>query len=268
MASVESEVFAVRGRVRSRVCVALTVALVGALVVGGPSAADGPGSTKRLSVNSAGAPGNSSSPGPAVSTDGRYVTFSSDASNLVAGDTNSTTDVFVHDTATGTTRRVSVDSAGTQANDSSHGQAVSADGRYVVFNSAASNLVAGDTNGKDDVFVHDTATGTTRRVSVDSAGTQADFGSQPGVSVSADGRYVAFSSLASNLVAGGDTNGTNDVFVHDTATVDHPPGQRRLRRRPSQRLQLRSGGVGGRPLRLLHLGRVEPGRRRHQRLHQ
>jgi len=122
--------------------------------------------------------------------------------------------VFVRDTVAGTTTRVSVDSVGTQANAESREAAISGDGRYVGFRSSASNLVAGDTNGADDVFVRDTVAGTTTRVSVLSDGTQANADSTA-PAFSADGRYVAFGSSASNLVAG-DTNGFLDVFVRDT----------------------------------------------------
>src|SRR5438046_3037872 len=100
-------------------------------------------------------------------------------------------DVFVHDRQTGTTGRVSVDSAGTEGNGLSVNPSISADGRFVVFYSYATNLVPGDTNGTGDVFVHDRQTGTTERVSVDSAGTQGNSNSDR-PSISADGRFVAF----------------------------------------------------------------------------
>ena len=176
----------------------------------------GTGSTTRISVDSSGTQAdgaNAYDESPSLSGDGRYVAFSSTATNLVAGDGNGTSDVFVHDRQSGTTTRVSVASGGAAGNDTSYSPAVSADGRYVAFLSAASNLVAGDTNSRDDVFVHDRTTGGTWRVSIDSAGAQANSYSRfP--AISADGRFVAFLSLATNLVAG-DTNGTVDVFVHD-----------------------------------------------------
>ena len=119
-----------------------------------------------------------------------------------------------------TTERVSVDSAGIQANGkSSNGSSIatiSADGRFVAFDSWATNLVAGDTNELRDVFVHDRQTGTTERVSVASDGTQANGGGG-WPAISADGRFVAFYSGASNLVPG-DTNGWEDAFVHDRQT--------------------------------------------------
>jgi Tol biopolymer transport system component len=174
------------------------------------------GTTERVSVDSAGAQGNGQSLNPSISADGRYVAFHSDAINLVPGDTNPAGDIFVHDRVTGATERVSVDSAAAQGNGGSYAPSISADGRYVAFNSLASNLVPGDTNGAPDVFVHDRATGKTKRVSVGSAGAQGnDWSYAP--SISGDGRYVAFDSSASNLVPG-DTNGSDDVFVHDRLT--------------------------------------------------
>src|SRR5213595_159425 len=113
------------------------------------------GTTERVSMDSAGNEGNGGSGGPAISADGRFVAFASYASNLVPGDTNGVADVFVHDRQTGTTKRVSVNSAGTQGNGGSGSPAISADGRFVAFSSYATNLVPGDTNGVVDVFVHD-----------------------------------------------------------------------------------------------------------------
>ena len=113
-------------------------------------------------------------------------------------------DIFVYDRQTDTIERVSVASNGTQANGWSSSPSISADGRYVVFYSAASNLVPGDTNGAYDIFVYDRQTDTIERVSVANNGTQGNNSSWSG-SISADGRYVAFSSNASNLVPG-DTN--------------------------------------------------------------
>lgn len=173
-------------------------------------------STFRVSVDSAGAEGSGGSSEPSISGDGRYISFLSGASNLVAGDTNGVRDVFVHDTINGATTRVSVDSSGAQGNNLSLSSAISEDGRYVAFRSIASNLVTGDTNGEYDIFVHDTISGTTTRVSVDSTGTEGNRDSTD-PSISGDGRYVAFRSFASNLVAG-DNNGQLDIFVHDTVS--------------------------------------------------
>jgi Tol biopolymer transport system component len=188
-------------------------------------------STIRVSVNSAGIEANSVNSisfKVSMSADGRFVAFASFASNLVAGDTNAATDVFVRDTCvrgpagcTPSTIRVSVNSAGTEGNRVSLRPAISADGRFVAFASFASNLVAGDTNAGTDFFVRDTCVGgpagctpSTIRVSVDSAGTEGNSSSSS-PSLSADGRSVAFGSLASNLVAG-DTNSVPDVFLAPT----------------------------------------------------
>jgi hypothetical protein len=174
--------------------------------------------TTLVSVDSAGAQGNGTSSATSISADGRYVAFDSSATNLVPGDTNGFWDIFVRDRQTGTTERVSVDSGGTQGNNDSHSSSISADGRYVAFQSNATNLVSGDTNGYADIFVHDLQTGVTTLVSVDSSGMQGDLWSDF-ASISADGRYVAFASNADNLVSG-DTNGYfgDDVFVHDLQT--------------------------------------------------
>lgn len=176
------------------------------------------GATTLVSVDSAGGQGNYISDFPAISADGRYVAFGSGASDLVADDTNSVADIFVHDRQTGVTSRVSVDSQGNQGDrDSFYFPAVSADGRFVTFASESSNLVAGDTNGVFDTFVHDRVSGATTRVSLDSTGRQVADGSFIYSSISADGRYVAFESNASNLVTG-DTNCVTDIFVHDRQT--------------------------------------------------
>jgi len=176
----------------------------------------GTGITERANVRTSGKEANRESADPAISADGSTVAFASYATNLVQGDTNGTWDVFVRDRAAGTTTRVSVDSSGAEANGSSRSPALSADGRFVVFTSSASNLVAGDTNGKDDIFVHDRATGSTERVSVDSAGNEGDDDSYR-AELSGDGLIVVMESRASNLVAG-DTNTTPDIFVHDRST--------------------------------------------------
>ena len=174
-------------------------------------------STSRVSVNSSGVQGNNQSGGSTfLSADGRYVAFGSDASNLVPGDINAVADVFVHDRITGQTHRVSVDSAGLEGNATSYVPTLSADGRLIAFHSEANNLVAGDTNGVQDIFVHDRSTGQTRRVSQNIFGLQGDRPSEWPF-FSADGRFVAFSSRATNLVAG-DTNNTNDVFVANLQT--------------------------------------------------
>ncbi|HEV8114281.1 MAG TPA: hypothetical protein VGR31_16030 [Planctomycetota bacterium] len=184
------------------VCVALALAEAASAQV-----------TSRVSVDSAGAQGNADSYPCSISGDGRYVAFFSFADDLVAGDTNTVYDAFVRDRLLGTTERVSVDSAGVEGNDSSINCSISADGRYVAFESLANNLVAGDTNVVADIFVHDRQTGATERVSVDSAGAQGnDYSLAP--SISSDGRFVVFISGATNLVAG-DSNLVSDIFVRD-----------------------------------------------------
>jgi len=150
---------------------------------------------------------------PSISSDGRYVAFGSFAANLVNNDTNNSPDIFVHDQQTGETSRVSVTSSNNQVTGSFSYSDISADGRFVVFTSDASDLVNGDTNGKDDIFIHDRQTGQTNRISVASDNTQANDLSLY-LSISSDGRYVAFLSTASNLVSD-DTNNAKDVFVRD-----------------------------------------------------
>lgn len=174
------------------------------------------GVTSRVNVSSLGAEANDDSGEPAISGDGRYVAFTSRASNLVSNDTNGTWDVFVHDRATGVTARVSVSTTGAQGNAFSMGPSLSHDGRYVCFMSLASNLVPGDTNGVKDIFVHDRLSGVTERVSVTSGGEEANGQTTIGT-ISPDGRYVAMISYASNLVPG-DTNGFSDAFLHDRLT--------------------------------------------------
>lgn len=230
------------------------------------------GITERVSVASNGAEADDESSYVAINSDGRYVAFMSSATNLIANDTNSKSDVFVHDRQTGITERVSVSSNGTQANGDSTFSSISTDGRYVAFSSEASNLVADDTNDAADIFVHDRenditelivgpavfdsgsgvvnvapvlspngnfvgfrspdddlVTGDTNnsvdtflinretdnieRISLSSSEVQGNSDSS-NPSVDADDRFVAFSSIATNLVSN-DTNGVEDVFVRD-----------------------------------------------------
>ena len=175
------------------------------------------GQTTRISVASDGTQANGYSDVPSISANGRYVAFHSFASNLVSDDTNGVADVFVHDLKTGQTTRVSVASDGTQGNDNADGFSISATGRFVAFQSFATNLVSDDTNFTSDIFVHDRQTGQTTRVSVASNGTQGNGGSYD-PSISATGHSAAFYSDASNLVSG-DTNSTGDIFVHDRQGV-------------------------------------------------
>ena len=153
---------------------------------------------------------------PAISGNGRYVTFGSKSANLVPSDTNDVSDIFVYDRDTDSIERISLGAAGVQANAGSTDASVSADGRVVEFVSAASTLVAGDTNERFDAFVRDRQTQVTTRVSVSSGGFEANNDTLDAI-ISDNGRYVALSSLASNLVQG-DTNGAQDGFVHDLQT--------------------------------------------------
>jgi Tol biopolymer transport system component len=172
------------------------------------------GTTSRVSVSTAGGQGDGASYSTSISGDGRYVAFQSAATNLVAGDTNAVYDVFLRDRQSGTTTRLSVDALGEEGDGDSFVPSLSSDGRYMAFGSRATNLVPGDVNGRGDVFVRDLQTGTIVLASVDSAGVQGDDESLY-AALSADGRYVAFVSYASNLVPGGDANGATDVFVRD-----------------------------------------------------
>ena len=128
------------------------------------------GMTTRVSVSSTGGQANGGSTADAVSANGRYVLFDSQASNLVAGDSNGTRDVFLRDRVLGKTFRVSIGGGNRQANEASYGQALSTNARFVVFLSHATNLVTGDTNGRPDVFVRDRRTGQVHRVSIPPGG--------------------------------------------------------------------------------------------------
>lgn len=177
---------------------------------------------RRVSVDSSGVESNGDNNGVTISADGRFVAFYTEGDNLVANDTNTYSDTFLHDTQTGTTTRVSVPNLadqgtlGTQANDHSDSTpAISADGRYVTFYSDATNLVSNDTNGDSDIFLHDTLTKTTTLISVNSSGVQGNGYSSEPVTISADGRYVTFVSTATNLVTD-DLNAKQDIFLRDT----------------------------------------------------
>lgn len=173
------------------------------------------GVTARASVGPGGVQGSMPSGryGVAISADGRFAAFAADAPQLVSGDTNSTTDVFVRDRVGGRTERVSVGTGMVQANSWSFQPSISRDGRFVAFGSWASSLVSPDDNGVPDVFLRDRTAGTTARVSVTSAGGEArGHSGQVGIGISADGRFVAFQSYATNLVSG-DTNVRGDVFL-------------------------------------------------------
>jgi uncharacterized repeat protein (TIGR01451 family) len=195
-------------RIARSLLVALT--LVGLL---GPVAAlaHPPGITQRVSVNSAGEEGNDASGISAISGDGRFVAFGSNATNLIAGG-NLPFNIFVHDRQTGITEIVSVSSSGRQGEGFSSAPAISDDGRFVAFDSDATNLVQGDQNNTTDVFRHDRDTGETILISVNSAGQQGDSSSHA-PAISADGRFVVFH--ANSSLAPEDTNEQTDVYVRD-----------------------------------------------------
>jgi hypothetical protein len=170
--------------------------------------------TELVSVSTAGVEGNNDSAAPAISSDGRYVVFTSYSTNLVSGDANAVRDVFIRDRQTQTTSRISVSSGGVEGNSESFDPAISADGRYVAFASYADNLTAGVTgNAKTNVYVRDTLTSTNTLVSMTLGGTG---GSQSSSlpAISADGSRIAFWSFEINLVAG-DTNSLWDIFLWD-----------------------------------------------------
>lgn len=172
------------------------------------------GTTERISVDSSEVEADASSQSPAISGDGSAICFHSTATNLIAGDSNNETDIFVRNRVAGTTERVSIDSAEAQVNGSSSNCNISTDGSIVVFDSQATNLVASDTNADSDAFVRNRTTGNTFRASVDSVGTEHNGTSIGSVHISGNGRYVTFTSNATNLVAS-DTNAVQDVFMHD-----------------------------------------------------
>jgi Tol biopolymer transport system component len=173
--------------------------------------------TERVSVSSNEEQANNSSSGAALSADGRLVAFSSAATNLIPGDVDDAAlDVYLRDRQAGTTEGISTTQPPSGLLLHSASPSLSADGRLVAFHSWESNLVPGDTNGRFDVFVFDRQTQTTERVSLSSTGVEGNNDST-GPSISADGRLVAFTSDADNLVAG-DGNFDLDVFVHDRQT--------------------------------------------------
>jgi Tol biopolymer transport system component len=174
------------------------------------------GITERASVSSSEALATNFSSAGQTTDDGRYVVFASDATNLVATDTNGESDIFVRDRLAGTTVRVSTTAGGAQAVGRSTQPEITPNGTHIAFVSLASNLVAGDPPGVGDVFVKNRLTGSIERVSESTAGADGDATSQS-PSISADGRYVAFDSFATTLVLN-DLNGVKDAFVRDRDT--------------------------------------------------
>lgn len=171
------------------------------------------GETVLVSVSSGGVQGDDDSYRPAISGNGRYVVFQSDAANLVSGDDNGVTDIFLHDLLSGRTTRISVDSQGAQADGASLNPSISDDGRVIAFHSYAGNLDAGDTNRDRDVFVHDRGIGQTSRIRGRAAAARGGVATGWDASISGDGRYVAFSGAEVGTV--GELNATDGIFVFD-----------------------------------------------------
>lgn len=178
------------------------------------------GTTECVSVSNAGVYGNGASRMPSISVDGRFVAFDSDATNLVAGDANNQRDVFVHDRLTGTTELVSLWNGGVQANDHSQRPSISADGRFVAFESVATNWIPSKTIAVGDIFARDRQLGTTEWVSPNLSGLPNNNHHSGQPSISDDGRYVAFASLAGGLAPTSfDTTFTSQVYVRDRQTA-------------------------------------------------
>lgn len=188
------------------------------------------GTTEFISTSNEGLFGNGSSRNLSISKDERFVVFESWSTNLVPGDTNDKTDIFVRDRISGTIKRISVSSDGDQGNGHSETPTISADGQYIVFSSEASNLVAGDSNGHRDVFVHDCITGTTKRISVANDGSEGSEASGGGDGsggwgygikspISDDGRYIVFESRARNFYPEKNQNSFNyESYIYDRDT--------------------------------------------------
>lgn len=172
--------------------------------------------TVRVSVNNSGNQVTNHSLLPSISYDGCYIAFQSSDGNMISGDNNGAADIFIHDCETNTVTRISSGVGGVQTNGSSQYASISADGLHVGFESTATNLVTGDTNGSSDIFLFSIPTNTTSRVSVGLGNTQPN-GHSYRPSVSQDGRYIGFESLATNLISG-DSNGFRDVFLYDAQT--------------------------------------------------
>jgi Tol biopolymer transport system component len=169
--------------------------------------------TRLVSIRSNGAQGTEESTTPAISANGRYVAFETYAPNLFKGDMNEDFDIVIRDRKKGKTKLISKSSSGAKGDDGSVDPDMTPDGRYVVFLSRASNLVAGDTMGITHLYIHDRVKKTTKLISKSSSGKRGN-GSSGSPSVSASGRFVAFESHADNLVPN-DNNGARDIFVHD-----------------------------------------------------
>ncbi len=199
----------------SRLLNAVLIALLASPLLARPTYAKPP-VTERVSIDSSGQEGDRASRMPSVRADGRVVVFASEATNLAAGDGNGLQDIFLHDWLTGTTERVTLDPQGNDPNGASAWPKISADGSTIAFSSEAYNLVSGDTNGVEDVFVLDIESGKIERVSISSSEVQGNAASsQP--AISGDGRFVAFVSSATNLFSGA-TSGMAEIFLFDRLT--------------------------------------------------
>lgn len=170
--------------------------------------------TQIISISNNGLQGNQGSFDAVMSADGRFIAFSSDANNLVTGDTNGFRDVFVKDRFLNITERVSISTSGQEGDHNSQEPDISADGRYVIFTSFASNLIGGGVNsGQPQLYVRDRLLGTTELLSISPDGNPGDGWTQSG-SINADGRFVVFISSSTNLMASA-TEGQYEVFVRD-----------------------------------------------------
>jgi Tol biopolymer transport system component len=210
--------------VRKKLAALVVAAFAVAVMAGRGDVVASPPTTTRASVASDGTQANATSLYPVISADGRFVAFTSDASNLAPNDTvlcpgpptRSCSDIFVHDTLTGVTESASVNDSGSGGNYHSYYPTISSDGSVVAFVSEASNLVSGAAGLQ--VYVRDIPSGTTTVASVDSTGIIGNGHTQPPIAVSGDGRFIAFASRASNLVQEDTFTGPDDVFLHDMQT--------------------------------------------------
>lgn len=177
------------------------------------------GTTERVSISSMGEQADAGALEAKISADGRYVTFTSFATNLVDGDVNNAQDVFVHDRSTKITTIVNKSSNGEIGNKFSDSPSISDDGRYIVFKSGANNLIDNDTNYKADIFVHDQISGITERVSqsFDGADEINDHSRNP--IISGNGNYITFISEANNVVMN-DTNEVWDIFYTENSLAE------------------------------------------------
>ncbi len=217
------------------------------------------GTTEIVDVSGAGVAGTGTALYPAISADGRYVAYESTAADLVAGDTNASTDVFVRDRTAGTTTRVSVATDGTEGDDDSEEPSISADGNRVAFSSYAETLVGDDYNVAQDIFVRDLTAGTTIRASIKSNGDEGDEEEDSYESaISADGSTVAF--VTYEPFVSDDLNEEEDVYVRELATNKTRLVSRRNNGSCAGRWRVRpTRHLSRRPLRRVHLLR-EPRR--------